>query len=101
MFNFVVELKIKTMNQREISIQSFREKLDNNHAWPTLYMFKFIVPVGKEEEIEQLFPKNEVKTKQSSQGNYISVTAKLMMNSSEDVIDIYKKANEVQGVIAL
>lgn len=89
------------MNNRERKIQSFRERLDNNHAWPSLYMFKFIVPVGKEDAIEQLFPKNEVKSKQSSQGNYISLTAKLMMNSSEEVIDIYKKANEVQGVIAL
>lgn len=89
------------MNQRETNIQSFKEKLDNIHAWPSLYMFKFIVPVGKEEEIEQLFPKNEVKTKHSRQGNYISLTAKLMINSSEEVINIYKKANEVQGVIAL
>ena len=89
------------MNQKEANIQSFKEKLDSIHAWPSLYMFKFIVPVGKEEEIEQLFPKNEVKTKHSSQGNYISLTAKLMINSSEEVINIYKKANEVQGVIAL
>jgi len=89
------------MNKKEVNINSFREKLDNNHAWPTLYMFKFIVPMGKEAEIEKLFPKNEVTTKQSSQGNYISVTAKLMMNSSQDVIDIYEQANKVQGVIAL
>lgn len=89
------------MNSREKKIRSFRERLDDNHAWPSLYMFKFIVPVGKEEEIEQLFPKNEVKAKHSSQGNYISLTAKLMINSSDEVINIYEKAYEVQGVIAL
>ena len=87
--------------QSSNNIRSFRQKLDNIHSWPSLYMFKFIVPVGKESEIERLFPGNELSKKESSKGNYVSVTAKILMNSSDAVIDIYKKATQVEGVIAL
>jgi len=80
---------------------SFKEKLDSTHQWPSLYMFKFIVGKGQEEEVKKLFPKNDLKIKPSSSGNYLSVTAKVMMASSDHVIDIYEKAHKIEGLIAL
>jgi uncharacterized protein len=85
----------------EDNYSTFRERLNNNHIWPSLYMFKFIVPKGKEMEISKLFPKNEVETKESSSGNYISLTTKVMISSSDEVIRIYEEAQKVEGVIAL
>ena len=79
----------------------FKEKLDKQHKWPSLYMFKFIVPKGKEDAIYDIFPKNEVQSKMSKKGNYISLTAKVMMGSSDDVLRIYEEAHKVEGVIAL
>ncbi len=84
-----------------VNVESFRKKLDSLHAWPSLYMFKFIVPSGKEEEVYALFPNNELKTKTSSQGNYVSVTAQVMMPSSEHVVRKYREAYEIEGVLAL
>lgn len=81
--------------------QSLKDKLDDQYSWPTLYMFKFIVPKGKEGEIFEIFPTHEVSTKESRQGNYISVTAKAMMASSDAVIEIYQKAEKVSGVVSL
>lgn len=80
---------------------SFKEKLDQQHSWPSLYMFKFIVPHHKENEIQMLFPYNELTTKKSAGGKYVSVTAKVMMRSSDDVIRIYEEAYKVEGVISL
>lgn len=80
---------------------SFQQKLDNVHEWPSLYMFKFLVPKGNEHKIFSLFPKNELSTRHSSKGNYVSVTAKVMMGSSEDVIAIYKEAHKVEGILSL
>ena len=80
---------------------SFREKLEMIHQWPSLYMFKFIVPKGKEDEVKLLFPKNIVSLKSSRTGKYISVTAKVMAASSDQVINIYEMANEIDGLIAL
>ncbi|MGK7397015.1 MAG: DUF493 family protein [Candidatus Cyclobacteriaceae bacterium M3_2C_046] len=80
---------------------SFRERLENNHAWPSLYMFKFIVPTAKQKEVRDLFPKNELSTKYSKNGKYISVTARVMIGNSDEVIQIYEKAHKIEGVIAL
>jgi uncharacterized protein len=80
---------------------SFRDKLDQHYAWPSLYMFKFIVPTGKEEEVKKLFPLHVTTEKQSKQGNYTSVTIQMMMPSSEAVIHIYQQASIIEGLIAL
>lgn len=86
---------------RTVNIESFKKKLDIIHNWPSLYMFKFIVPTGKEQEVFALFPNNELSTKKSSNGNYTSVTAKVMMRSSDHVMDKYREAHKIEGVLAL
>jgi putative lipoic acid-binding regulatory protein len=86
---------------KTIDLESFKQKLDGAHKWPSLYMFKFIVPSGKENEVFALFPKNKLTTKESSKGNYVSVTAKVMMNSSDAVMEKYQEANKIEGVLAL
>lgn len=80
---------------------SFREKLDQHYAWPTLYIFKFIVPKGKEQELRLLFPLHIATEKESKNGNYTSLTIQMMMPSSEAVILVYQKAAAVEGIIAL
>lgn len=82
-------------------IISFREKLDQHHAWPSLYIFKFIVPSGKENQVKALFPMHTTTERASKNGNYTSVTVQMMMQSSDAVIDIYKKAAAIEGLIAL
>ncbi len=83
------------------SIDSFREKLENEYNWPALYTFKFIVPQSNAGEIKALFENHEVIEKPSSKGNYISVTSRVMAQSSDYIIDIYIKASKVEGVISL
>ena len=80
---------------------SFREKLDQAYTWPALYMFKFIVPKGKEQEVVDMFPQNEVIQRESKHGNYISLTIQIMASGSEQVIDIYERANQIDGLMAL
>lgn len=80
---------------------SFRLRLDQNHSWPTLYIFKFIVPKGKEDEVRKLFPLHSTSERESKNGNYISLTFQMMMPSGSAVIDVYKKASAIEGLIAL
>lgn len=82
-------------------INSFREKLEQHYRWPSLYMFKFIVPKGKEDEIKKLFPLHTTNEKSSREGNYTSVTIQIMAPSSDAVIEIYQKAAAIEGLIAL
>jgi hypothetical protein len=82
-------------------INGFREKLDQHYAWPSLYIFKFIVPAGKEAEVKKLFPLHETSEKLSKQGNYVSITVQMMIPSSDAVITIYEQASTIEGLIAL
>ena len=83
------------------SNEDFIELLDQEHQWPTWYLFKFIVPSGKEDSLIALFPQGQATIKASSKGNYLSVTAKIMMASAQDVLGIYEKAYHIDGVLAL
>ncbi|HEY5918753.1 MAG TPA: DUF493 family protein [Chryseolinea sp.] len=80
---------------------SFREKLEKYYAWPSLYVFKFIVPTGQEDQVKSLFPLHPASEKLSKQGNYVSVTVQAMMQSSDAVIEIYKRAAVIEGIVAL
>jgi putative lipoic acid-binding regulatory protein len=81
--------------------KSLREKLDQHYAWPALYIFKFIVPNGKEDAVKQLFPLHTVTKKVSKNGNYSSLTIQMMAPSSDTVIEVYLKTSEIEGLIAL
>jgi uncharacterized protein len=81
--------------------EAFKAKLEAQTSFPSLYMFKFIVPNGKEQEIKALLPNNQMDLKASSKGNYVSVTIKAMMPTSEAILEIYNKASVIEGVIAL
>lgn len=80
---------------------NFRVKLDEHYSWPALYIFKFIVPAGKQDELKNIFPLHTSTDKLSTQGNYVSVTFNMMMPSSESVIEVYEKASAIEGLIAL
>lgn len=89
------------MAENEVNFDSFKEKLEYEYEWPSLYTFKFIVPRDQEEAVTELFPKVEVSKKESSGGKYISLTARVMANSSDAIIVIYQRAQHIQGLIAL
>ncbi|MCZ8020544.1 MAG: DUF493 family protein [Cyclobacteriaceae bacterium] len=80
---------------------SFREKLNGHYTWPTRYPFKFIVPAGQQHEVYNLMPNAVFKENHSANGNYVSVSFESVVTDAEAVIDIYKKASQIKGVVAL
>ncbi len=89
------------MKDSGFNYESFREKLEVEYNWPSPYTFQFIVPNGNEKEVRELFPGTEVTEKKSKKGNYISLTARMIAESSEAIILIYQKAQHIEGLIAL
>ena len=83
------------------SFESFKEKLDKEHKWPTSYMFKFIAPIAKADEVNMVFAGETLKSKLSKAGNYESFTMEKLMNSSDEVVEIYLKAKKIEGLIVL
>lgn len=93
------------MSDRREKYEKLRSQLDEGFEWPSVYMFKFIVPADNQKlaQVENLFNTKEsnVRIRQSSKGNFISVTATEMMMSPERVIDRYLEAEKIEGLIAL
>jgi len=81
--------------------EAFKEKLENNHSFPGKYTFKFIVKPEWKNEVEKLVAGAEVLLKPSSGNKYVSITLNANMNSSEEVINVYKEAKKIEGIIAL
>lgn len=78
-----------------------QKKLDEQFSWPTIYMFKFIAPIEKINEVLNLFSKADTETKVSSKGNYVSVTFTPLMLNSDKVIEKYREAEKIKGIVAL
>jgi len=79
--------------------------LDQVHEWPSMYLFKFIVPSDNRKiaRLEAIFNSEtaEIRMRQSKNGKYTSISAREVMTSADKVLDYYKKAYEIEGVIAL
>ena len=83
------------------SYKVFKEKLDSEHKWPTDYMFKFVSPKNKAQEVRKLFYQESLSEKKSKAGNYISFTFTKLIYTSDEVVDIYIKARSIEGLISL
>lgn len=88
----------------EFNYDELRNKLNAQNSWPQIYMFKFIVPSDNHKIalVESLFDDGaEIKMQPSSKGKYTSLTARVVMLDAEQVIEIYKRASTIDGIISL
>ncbi|MFM6964595.1 MAG: DUF493 family protein [Sphingomonadales bacterium] len=72
--------------------------------WPNLYMFKFIVPNDNHHlaQVTALFNANsEISYHHSGNGKYVSLSAKEIMLSADDIIAVYERAALIPGIISL
>ena len=83
----------------------FRDLLNENNAWPSVYMFKFICPSDASTiaEVEGLFQgkTSDLVMRESSNGNYVSFTVKTRVHDADEVITYYEKASHIKGLMAL
>lgn len=81
-----------------------KEELSNTSAWPTEYLYKFIVPTEakKIEEVENAFDNMGavIKTTKSKTGKYTSVSINVNMNSPEEVVAKYIEVSTIEGIIS-
>ena len=81
-----------------------REKLEEHHDWPSVYMFKFVIPTDQEKlkQIHNIFGESaEYRERLSKNGNYTSVTIREMMLGVDSIFDRYREVSKIEGVISL
>ncbi|HSP40204.1 MAG TPA: DUF493 family protein [Gillisia sp.] len=86
--------------------KKLKSQLQDTSLWPAEYLYKFIIPTqaDKIKQIHNIF--NDmgavIKTRESKNGNYTSVSINVRMKNPDAVIEKYKKVGkEVEGVISL
>ncbi|MDR9397851.1 DUF493 family protein [Salibacter sp.] len=89
---------------RKAFYRDLKKKLKKQHKFPSVYMFKFIVPNENKlhAQVEALFGSEaQIAIRESRNGNFVSVTAKEMMLSADKVIERYREAESIEGIISL
>lgn len=93
------------MSNKEDFYLKLIESLEATTKFPSEYLYKFIVPAigNKVVEIEAIFNGTlaNITNKKSKTGKYISVSIKVKVNSSNEVITFYRKAEKIEGIISL
>ena len=85
-------------------LKRLEDQLSRQGNWPAVYMFKFIITDSNREYalLRSLFgDEARIFTRHSSGGKYISVTVKEMMLSPAEIVERYRKASVIEGIIAL
>jgi hypothetical protein len=91
------------MDNSEV-LASLEKALRESKDIPGLYMFKFIIPNDNEKRARVMALFDDTSTillKESSTNKYVSVTSKEVMLSVDDIIDKYKLALQIEGLMIL
>jgi hypothetical protein len=90
----------KTDFYRKLKIQ-----LEDTTAFPSDYLYKFIVPTTENQvaEVARVFNNlgAVITTKKSKTGKYVSLSIILKLKSASEVIKYYKKVAKIKGIISL
>jgi uncharacterized protein len=85
--------------------ERLRAELEKSTQWPSLYLFKFIVPTDPEKiaAVENAFNGlgAVITTTKSKNGTYTSVSINVQMDNPDHVIQKYLAVYEIEGIISL
>jgi putative lipoic acid-binding regulatory protein len=85
-------------------LKKIRAQLNEMHSWPSMYMFKFVLPSDSDRinKLKRIFDESaEFKMKKSRKGNYTSITVKEMIMEVDVIFERYNEASKIEGIISL
>ena len=97
---------MSTPPNSEEFFEKLKGQLHETASWPTEYLYKFIVKTDNKKiaKLEAIFNNMGavIKTTESKNAKYTSITVNLLMRNPDAVIEKYKEvAEKVEGVISL
>ncbi|MCB9062803.1 MAG: DUF493 family protein [Halobacteriovoraceae bacterium] len=78
-----------------------KQLLENQNTWPSKYVFKFVVPSQGLSDIKDLLPDHDLMERPSRTGKYVAITFTNEFQNSEEIINVYKKVSNIEGIIQL
>jgi putative lipoic acid-binding regulatory protein len=92
-------------NNTQDFYERLKVELDNSTNWPSVYLFKFIVPTENDNvfQVEEAFNRMGavIKTTKSKTGKFTSVSIDVTMNNAQEIIDKYIEVSTIKGIISL
>ena len=82
-------------------IERFKNQLEEHYSFPAVYPFKFIVPTTSVEELRSILPDVDLIENPSRSGKYTSISFKMKMLSSDEIIHIYLSVKKIKDIISL
>lgn len=83
----------------------FKEKLEETHSFPSVYIFKYIIPAEQSTiaRLHSIFENSggSFSTRDSKNGKYTCMTIKVPVNDAEDVVIYYRQASSIEGIMML
>lgn len=93
------------LNQTDDFYKRLEKQLSDSSVWPSLYKFKFILKSdsGDITNLKNMFDDidTNISSNLSSSKNFTSITVTAKMQSANDIINKYKLASEIEGIISL
>lgn len=94
------------MTNNEEFYNRLKDELEKTtNSWPTKYLYKFIVPNTEhaKQELRDIFKdkKATISTKESKGAKYTAFSIDLIAISSDEIINFYKQASTIEGIISL
>lgn len=84
-----------------MNYQKFKNLLEQSYQWPDYYEFKFIFKIEDKDSVLKLLVDFHISENPSKKGNYISITARKLIKSTQEVIEVYEAVSTIKGVISL
>ena len=95
----------QTQSKSDDFYSRFYDQLLESQSWPGVYLFKFIVKAESQHlnKLKKIFNNlnPNFSERSSSKNTFTSLSIKVKMDTPESVIQVYKKAGELEGIIAL
>jgi hypothetical protein len=93
------------MSNKADFYEKLKIQLADTTDFPADYLYKFIVPTTENQvaEVERVFSNlgAVITTKKSKTGKYVSVSILIKLKNASEVINYYKKAGVIKGIISL
>jgi putative lipoic acid-binding regulatory protein len=92
-------------DNQDVFYERLKEELLRTSSWPSVYLYKFIVPSEpvKIEQIGAIFNNTGavIESRLSRNGKYTSLSITVDLDSPDEVIAKYRRVGEIEGVISL
>ena len=91
-------------NMDEEKKELLRQRLNEVHIWPSIYMYKFIFEKNDEKlvALKMIFGESaQFMVRESANGKYVSLTIKEMMMDAETIFVRYEQVGKMEGIISL